>query len=381
MELSVMKTPIKKVSLSNLPASIRRDIETIESAHQVEQLSLFVDCKTSNAGLKSSLSNTFVGYDLWSRFIRHKREQIPVSAASDKVIISRRVSEKVDNILYDGVLDISPALIKGKDTDFFAWPSDREEKVERALVRLGSQGRIVKISGRVGERYAIVFTLRELQTELKSVSQTLSVNEIKESLLILKGAELSMQCREVSGDTESYSESRMNYISSIHFSGASGKSTVKCIAFLNEVMSQQIEGLTYRSYYFDRVQSFKRSLSRWLTLRLYQVFKYAAVGKTYHFMLVNMSIKFGSITSQEDVDKSRLTAIRRDMTSTMQDLIDSDIINRYTIENAKDHDGNIIDYKYEIYPTSRFCEEILNLNKQYKARLAKAEKSVRLESD
>ncbi|QTH73021.1 hypothetical protein [Pseudoalteromonas xiamenensis] len=189
--------------------------------------------------------------------------------------------------------------------------------------------------------------------------------------MILKGAELSMQYREVDGDNESYSESSMNYISSIHFSGSSGKSTVKCIAFLNEVMSQQIEGLTYRSYYFDRVQSFKRSLSRWLALRLYQVFRYAATGKTYHFMLVNMSIKFGSITSEEEV-ADRLTAIRRDMTQTMKDFIESDIIENYTIENVKDKDGVIVDYKYEIHPTERFCEEVLNLNKQHRTRIAKA---------
>ncbi|TQF66180.1 replication protein A [Pseudoalteromonas luteoviolacea] len=363
---------MKSVSLNNLPSSVRRDIEHIETAQQVQQLSLFVESKIANAGLRSSISNTFVGYDLWSRFIRHKREQVPVSAANNKVIISRKVSEKIDNVLYDGVLDISPALIKGKDADFLAWPSDREEKVERALIRLGAQGKIVKISGRVGERYAIVFTLRELQTELKSVSQTLSVSEIKESLMILKGAELSMRYREVDGDSESYSESSMNYISSIHFSGSSGKSTVKCIAFLNEVMSQQIEGLTYRSYYFDRVQSFKRSLSRWLALRLYQVFRYAATGKTYHFMLVNMSIKFGSITSEEEV-ADRLTAIRRDMTQTMKDFIESDIIESYTIENVKDNNGVIVDYKYEINPTEKFCAEVLNLNKQHRTRIAKAE--------
>jgi hypothetical protein len=367
------KSTIKNISLSNLPDTIRRDIETIESANQNRQLSLFIDSKTASDGLRSSVSNTFVGYDLWSRFLRNKRDYVPVDKAKGQVIISRRLTEKVDNVLHEGVLDITPAIIRGKGVDYFAWPSDREEKVERALIRLGTQGRIVKISGRVGERYAIVFTLRELQNELKSVGQSLNATQIKESLLILKGAELKMQYRESVGGDERYSESSINYISSIHFSGSEGKSSVKCIAFLNEVMSQQIEGLTYRNYYFDRVQSFKRSLSRWLALRLNQVFKYAAVNKTYHFMLVSMSIKFGSITSEDVIDKNRLVAIRRDMTNTMKDLIKAEIIDRYEVENYKDDDGNIVDYKYEIHPTPRFCEEMLNLNKQYKARLAKFE--------
>jgi hypothetical protein len=369
---------MNSVSLNDLPPSVRRDIENIETAQQVQKLSLFIDSKTTNAGLRSSISNTFVGYDLWSRFIRHKRENVPVSAAEKKVIVSRQFSEKINGVQYEGVLDISPALIKGGDSDYLAWPSEREEKVEKALIRLGAQGKIVKISGRVSERYAIVFSLRELQTELKSVKQTLSIGDIKESLMILKGAELSMQYMETDGDSKLYNESKMNYLSELHFSGASGKSTVKCIAFLNEVMSQQIEGLTYRSYYFDRVQSFKRSLTRWLALRLYQVFRYAATGKTYHFMLVNMSIKFGSITSEKEAP-DRLVAIRRDMTQTMKDLIQAEIITDYTIENVKDSSGTIVDYKYEIYPTTQFCAEVLELNKKHVAREAKAKQAIAAE--
>jgi hypothetical protein len=270
----------KTITIHNLPSAIRQDIKSIESVSQVEQLSLFVDAKKSEQGLKNSFSNSFNGYDLWSRFLRNNRKQVKVSEAGDRVAVSRRISEKVNGMHYEGQLDISPAVLRGKDADYFAWPSDREEKVERALIRLASQGKIARLNGRMGERYAIYFSIKELQNELKSVNQTLSATEIKESLNILKGSELSLKYCIEDENGENYSESKMNYLSSIHFSGLSGKSSVMCIAFLNEFMSQQIESIGYKSYYFNRVQSFKRTLSRWMSLRLYQMFSYAAVDKT-----------------------------------------------------------------------------------------------------
>lgn len=364
----------KDINIANLPDTIRQDIKTIENASQVEQLTLFVDNKISGEGLKNSFSNTFVGYDLWSRFIRNQRKHVRIKDADDRVVVSRKISERIEKKLYEGVIDINPALIRGEDSDYFAWPGDREEKVERALVRLASQGKIAKLSGKMGERYAVYFSIREIQNELKSVNQTLSATEIKEALNILKGSELSLKYRIEDENTgeDTYSESKMNYLSSIHFSGSSGKANVKCIAVLNEFMSQQIETIGYRGYYFDRVQSFKRTLSRWLSLRLYQMFKYAAPGKEHHFSLKKISIKFGSIES-EDIPDNRLKAIRRDMTNTMQDLKKEDIIKDYIIANVKNDLGVICDYVYKVFPTDQFCEEVLTLNKKHKGLLAKAE--------
>jgi hypothetical protein len=82
-------------------------------------------------------------------------------------------------------------------------------------------------------------------------------------------------------------------------------------------------------------------------------------------------IKFGSIDS-EDIKKSRLTAIRRDMANTMKDLIDSDILDSYEISNIKNDEGDIVDYKYELRPSDSFCAEILSLNKHNKKITEKA---------
>lgn len=362
----------KYISLSNLPDTIKNEIKTIQNANQVEQLSLFIDNQSTLSGFENSISNTFNAYDLWSRFIRNQRKLVKISEAPNRVVVSRSISDKLEGVTYEGKLEIAPALIVGKDEDYFAWPSDREEKVERALIRLASQGKIAKISGKMGDRYAVYFSIKEIANELKSVNQTLSFAEIKQALQILKGSELNFKYQVTNQAGEQhYSESKMNYLSSIHFSGQQGKSTVKCLAVLNEFMSQQIESIGYRGYYFNRAQSFKRTLSRWLTLRLYHMFRYASVGKTHHFLLKKTMIKFGSIDS-EDIKKSRLTAIRRDMANTMKDLIDSDIIDSYEISNIKNDEGDIVDYKYELRPSDSFCAEILSLNKHNKKITEKA---------
>ena len=283
---------------------------------------------------------------------------------SNKVIVDRDISEKIEGVTYSGKLGISPALLRGEKEDILAWPSDREEKVERALIRLASQGKIAKISGKMGSRYAVYFTFSELIKELKSVYQSLNHKELKDSLLILKGAELSLRYQAVSEDGEvlEKNEVLMNYLSAIHFSTGRGRSNVRCVAVLNELMSQQIESFEYKSYYYNRTQSFKRSLSIWLSFRLYRMFRYASPSHTHHFSLVKTMVKYGSIDSDKDVNK-RLVALRRDMTATMKDLKGAEIIKDYTILNIKNDEGVIVDYKYTLYPTDKFCEEIIELNK------------------
>ncbi|CAH9066936.1 hypothetical protein PSECIP111951_04002 [Pseudoalteromonas holothuriae] len=353
--------------VGNLPESIRQEVKKIQSAEEVLQLSRFVG--TGALGEKSGMvvSNSFQPYDLWSRFVRDKRRPIAFVNADKRVVISRQLSEKFQHKLYHGNLEITPAIISKKDTDYIAYPSDREEKVERALIRLASKGNIIAINGKMGQQYAVCFTLKELQNEMKSVNQTLNLPDLKESLHILKGAMLRMTLDVENPETGTveHFDTTTNYLDAVHFSGERGRSSVKCLAILNSVVAAKIENVEYRGYLFERTQIFSRSLSRWLALRLYTVFRYAAPGKNYHFLLVDLMIRFGAIENKE-LSCNRLVAIRRDMTQTMRDFIDAEIILNYEVENRKDDDGRIIDYLYKIYPSDRFSQEVLNLNKQAK---------------
>ncbi|WP_064663701.1 hypothetical protein [Pseudoalteromonas sp. MQS005] len=355
----------KKFTVNNLPPTLSSKNLVVQEAGEVEQLKLFTD--THFEGLSTnSLSNTFPVYDLWSRFVRLKTTKYNIKDAPDKLINTRSILDKFDGLVHKGQLDISPAVIKGKESDFVAWPSDREEKVERALISLATKGNISLINATSGTSYAIHFTMKELQNELKSVKQTLSNVELKEALLILSGSQLSFNYTSTSenGDVVS-NEAKMPYLGAIHFSNKKGRSSERCIVFLNEYMAQQIETVSYKGYYFNQAQQFKRTLSSWLTTRLYTMFRFASPEKTYHFMLKRIMIKFGSIES-EDIQKNRLIAIRRNMTTTMQDLIEAGIIEKYDNEAAKDCNGEIVDYKYTVYPTAAFCDEILSLNKHAK---------------
>ncbi len=370
------------ISVENLPDTLRGQIHGVESAVENENLALFTDNKDVRVPVENShhdlraYSNTFNHYDLWGRFVRAGHKKLPVEEAPSRTIVTRKISEKVDGIQYNGELKITPAVVStkqnGEEREFLVWPSDREEKVERALIRLASKGKIVKINFKSGIQYAVVFSMNELAQELKSVGQSMPYPQIKESLEALQGSKLSFKYSATdtknSDVDDSFYESNMNFLSSLHFSGKKGQGgNIKCVACLNAFVHNMIDNLEYKGYYFNRAQELKRGLSRWMMLRLYHLWRYAAPGKTHHFRLLSIMAKYGSITGDEEISDNKLKALRRDMTTTMKDLIGKGAISDYSIENVKDDkSGKIIDYVYEMYPSDQFCEEILALNKQKK---------------
>ncbi|SFC13262.1 replication protein A [Pseudoalteromonas denitrificans] len=375
--------PKVNISVENLPDSLRGQIHGVESARDNESLALFTDNKDVRVSVDNTLyqdlrsySNTFNHYDLWGRFVRSGHKKLPLEEAPKRTIITRKISEKVDGIQYSGEIKITPAVVStrqnGEDVEFLVWPSDREEKVERALIRLASKGKIVKINFKSGIQYAVVFSMNELAQELKSVGQSMPFPQIKEALEALQGSKLSFKysatdTRNTDID-DSFYESNMNFLSSLHFSGKKGQGgNIKCVACLNAFVHNMIDNLEYKGYYFNRAQEQKRGLSRWMMLRLYHLWRYAAPGKTHHFRLLSIMEKYGSIYSTDDISENKLKALRRDMTTTMKDLITNGAISDYSISNVKDDKtGKIIDYTYELHPTNEFCEEILTLNKHNK---------------
>ncbi|MBE0366232.1 hypothetical protein PULV_b0997 [Pseudoalteromonas ulvae UL12] len=371
-----------KISVENLPDTLRGQIHGVESANDNESLALFTDNKDVRVPIENSshalraYSNTFNHYDLWGRFVRSGHKKLPVEEAPKRTIVTRRISEKIDGIQYDGEIKITPAVVSsredGEEREFLVWPSDREEKVERALIRLASKGKIVKINFKSGIQYAVVFSMNELAQELKGVGQSMPFPQIKESLEALQGSKLSFKYSATDTKNtnvdDSFYESNMNFLSSLHFSGKKGQGgNVKCVACLNAFVHNMIDNLDYKGYYFNRAQELKRGLSRWMMLRLYHLWRYAAPGKTHHFRLLSIMEKYGSIYANDEITENKLKALRRDMTTTMKDLINKGVISDYTIVNVKDDKtGIIIDYTYEMHPSDQFCEEILTLNKQNK---------------
>lgn len=355
-----------KVLLLDLPTTLTKGTTIVDSGEVVKQLSLF----SSNHGEglpENKLSNVFNAYDLWSRFVRGKNDSVPISQAPDKVVITRQLSDKINGVTYVGTMQIAPAVITGETIDRLCWPSDREEKVECALISLASQGKLVKLSNKFGENYGVYFTIKELQNELASVKQTLSHTEIKEALTILQGSKLTFSYEEqaLDGELNNY-QSQMSFISSIHYSEKRGRTNAKCIAVLNEYMSKQIDSLNYQGYYFNRSQKFKRALSRWFCKRLYQVFRYASENKSYHFKLNKMMVKYGAISKEDGLTQAKFIANRRDMTASIKDLIKEGVLKDYKITSIRDDNGKVYDNKYEVFPSQKFIDEMIALNKHQK---------------
>lgn len=363
----------QEISLTNMPDSLEKSGMVIQSASQVKPLSLFTNAH-NEGDIVNSLSQAFSLYDLWSRFVRGRNLKLPANQAPARVIKKRQFSERVDGIHYEGEFGISPAFMECKDQDYIMWPSDREEKVEAALISLATKDKIVKVLSASSERYAICFTIKELIDVLKSVNQSLSNPEVKESLTILSKSHLSFMFKvtDDKGSIESR-EATVPFIGAIHYSNKRGRSAQKCIVFLNDYMTQQIESMSYTGFYFNRTQQFSGALPRWLAKRLYQMFRYARTDTTYHFTLISMMVKFGAITSDEQV-ATKLVALRRNMTSAVKDLINEGILKKYSVSTIKNDEGQVIDNKYVLMPSERFCEEVLALNKHQRKLKEKLKK-------
>lgn len=371
------------LSQNELPLSISSEVTIISSNKDLQSINRFTNNHTE--GLSGNkLSNLLNVYDLWPRFVRGYNTEFSLANAPKKTAVYRQLTERIGNTSYEGTLKITPAILTWESADkgdTLAYPSDREENVESALISLASQGKLFKLKNNKqtnsSSNYAVHFTIIELINELKSVNKSLSNPEVKKALNILKGSELMFKYQTIDSEGNVHErESKMNYLSSIHFSSTRGRGDVKCIAVFNEFMTKQIESLEYRGYYFNRSMQFRRALSRWLSKRLYQIFRYANQGSNYHFSLIKMMVKYGAI-NQEDtpISSNKLPAIRRDMTNAIKDLIKANIIAEYTIERIK-VDGISLDYKYTIKASSDFANEILALNRHRKKLNTKTTKRI-----
>lgn len=84
---------------------------------------------------------------------------------------------------------ILPAQIEKKDGNFIhKFPGDREEVIEEALRKIVCEGNGLFLDGEA----AAVFTLYQIQQELKITGHTLNISEIKEALEICASSVLKI---------------------------------------------------------------------------------------------------------------------------------------------------------------------------------------------
>lgn len=291
------------------------------------------------------LSNTIDIYDALPKYTYTDRRSKDLSSA--ETIRSCRLNKTEYKVV------IKPAIIKDSDGgNILIYPGAREELVESVLRKFAVDGQGAAFRDEIG----VTFSLYQLFHELKKRKHALSTNEIKEAIMVCRGA--TLECYSSNGET---------VISSSFFTTAAlttrddwkKNANAKCMVIFNPLVSKSIHDLTYRSFNYATNMLMNSPLARFLHKKMSHNFKQASTDNAYTIMLVSF------LTNSERGLSNRMPENVRAMKNALECLIKYEVVDHY--EAIKITKGSAtLDVKYIIYPHKKFISDVIQANKNKK---------------
>lgn len=330
-----------------------QDIEQLEIEDNSSQMSLFEIIEPLSK--RGEYSNTIEVYDALPKYVWDQTREL--EDLSQAVITRRSTIRGTEYIV-----KIKPAIIEKDGKTVLIYAGQREEIVEDALRKIAVNGDGYLIEGKAG----VMFTLYQLQNELKSTGHTLSLDEIKESLNVCRGA--TLECHSANGD--SFISSSFFPMLGLTTRGQYLKkgSDAKCYVQFNPFVTESILNLSFRQYNYRVSMNFRSPLARFFFKRMSHYWTQAAVDAPYTPSLV-------SFLKQSPREFSDVMSVNiRAMKNALDALIKQEIISDYDAEQIKDG-RKIADVRYTIRPTESFVSQVKAANKRAKQTDLKALKS------
>jgi hypothetical protein len=309
----------------------------------------------------SSYSNSIGSIDLIPRFKRGIHSVIPTSKITrGKNLILENPYQVGKNQL---ICRVKPALIKRKIKgtsdefeEFYAWPGDKEETLEKILFLIASNKGLQVIHSVAGvPRYGIYFTLYEIREELKKIGKTRSYDVIREALIIIRDSNTSI-CqvdgkREVSITHDIFADAVLEVY-------GTGRGRDRCCVSFSDYIVSEIQGLNYRMYPFFSVQKHETPLARFIHQYLIDTWLNATVGTPKKLFVNDVFNAFG---------KRHLTmnVKRRDMRAALSLLVSAGWFENVPVSKKMTNNG-LIDYYYALIPTEVFVDDIVRANAKKK---------------
>ena len=292
---------------------------------------------------ETNYSNTIELYDAVPKYHWGKSERV-----SGKFLDTLEREFKFRNQTFKVV--ISPARIKDKEgryRDHF--PGVREELVEDALRKLACDGQGVMLDDQAG----VVFSLYQLQQELRRMGHTYSISELKDSILILAGSNMLLQADDGKAVVSSSLFETVGLQTRTDWLG-SGQKT-RCFVRFNLLVTRSIQNKTYRQLNYKACMTYKRSLARWLHKRMSHLFIQASFANTYHIQLSTILRDSGTRTYK------RLRDNLKKVRESLEEMKEKGVIGNF--EEEKILDGRkIMDVKFLIKPGLSFIRDMKKAN-------------------
>lgn len=313
-----------------------------------------------NQDVQTEYSNTITRIELVPRFCRGRGWQIPVAehnasnSNAKSLIIQNGYTLKIKEedgswIDEDYICTIKPAIIrkreKGIEQDYYCYPSDREELIEKQLFLLAINNGISKSNDGGLDRYGVHFSLYEIYNQLESINRTMSYADIKESLMIIRDSTVLITRKGVQNKAEVFPTI------SLEVEGK-GKGRDKCFVGFSDFVMAEIFAFNYRQYVYSRYARIRNALARYLDMHLSTRFVWAGVDNHYRLYISEIFEGFGK-------KQISLEQKRRDMRTALSVLVSSGTVR--AVPNAKKtlSVAGEEDYYYEVEPTETFVNECI----------------------
>lgn len=254
--------------------------------------------------------------------------------------------------------------IKGKDKeqDVLVYPSiQREEAVYDALRKLAVNGH----GGFYENELGTSFTLAMLQKELKKFNKTLSLDEIKESLRVLRSAEIHVKSVDGSFD---WAPSYLSNMALTTRKDYLKETDTKCLVLFDNLVSTSVKQLEFREYNYAIAQNTKNAIAKYLTKRMDRRYSHAHAENSYQ---IKMSTIFKAVYRELDPKMSNnsryITAALKEMKEKCR------IKGSKAIAVRSEHDGRkIIDYLYHLYPHDELVSDVKRFHAKRSIMLGKS---------
>jgi len=248
---------------------------------------------------------------------------------------------------------ITPARLmdrKGNEKDCYL--GKREELVEDALRKMACDGNGLFLDNQA----AVVFSLNQLQKELKNMGHTYSITQIKEAIFICNKSHLSLESNGGS-DMVSFPIFETVGLRTRNDWKGTGKKT-KCFVRFNILVTRSIKNRTFRQLNYQACMTYKKNLARWLHKRMSHVYIQASWSNPYSILLTTILRDSG--TKHYDKLKDNLKEVRKVFIEMRQNNTISGVKEEIRFSGRR-----IIDVKFTLQPGYYFIRDMIKANKRH----------------
>lgn len=244
---------------------------------------------------------------------------------------------------------IKPAILNRKGKSVLVYPGQREEVVEDALRKLAVSGQGQMLEDNAG----VTFTLTQLKNELQARGHTYNIREIKEAIMICRGA--TLECYGDDGESLISSNffptvgltTRQKYINN--------RDDALCYVTFNPMVTRSILDLTFRQYNYRLGMEIPSPLARFIYKRMSHYWNQASMAHPYTPNLMSFLRQSPRQPSEDMYSNTRA------MTNALNVLVKHKVISHYEQEVIRKV-RKILDIRYKIYPHEEFIKMVKAAN-------------------